>query len=116
MSKVNKTKRQKKKRDRIEGLASKYNFKANLPGKGPFGMDELAKVGGVCCDCDEDHTAFCASALKQGEVDFKPPQLFWVSKGTMNMLKDVEMTAKAATGAVLGKLGFVAESSEKTDL
>lgn len=111
-------KKLKKKRDRIESLATKNDLKVNLPSKGPYGMDELAKVGGVCCDCDEEHTAFCASALKQGEVDFKPPQLFWVSKGKMEMLKDVELSSKGATGAVFDKLGFVAAPSAagKTDL
>merc|ERR1712046_71485 len=64
-------KKQKKRRERIEGLASKFDLQVKLPSKGPFGMDELVKVGAVCCDCDEEHTAFCASALKQGEEDFK---------------------------------------------
>lgn len=116
MNKMNKAKRQKKKRERIEGLVAKHDLKAKLPGKGPFGMDELAKVGAVCCDCDEEHTAFCASALKQGEEDFKAPQYFWVPKGKpMQMLKDFEHTSKGITSVVLGKLGFV-ESSGKTEL
>lgn len=109
-------KKQKKKRERIEGLAEKYELKANLPSKGPFGMDELAKVGGVCCDCDEEHTAFCASSLKQGEEDFKPPQVFWVSKGKRTMLKGVDLTPKSLTLTVLQNLGHVAESSTKSEL
>jgi len=107
-------KKQKKKRDRIEELATKHGLKAKLPAKGPFGMEELAKVGAVCCDCDEEHTAFCATALKQGEEDFKPPQVFWNVKGKMTMLKDQELTAKALSGVVLQKLGFATE--EKAEL
>ena len=30
-------------------------------------MDALAKVGAVCCDCNEDASAFCASSLRIGE-------------------------------------------------
>lgn len=107
-------KKQKKKRERIEQLADTHGLTAKLPGKGPFGMEELVKVGGVCCDCDEEHTAFCASSLKQGEEDFKPPQVFWVSKGQRTMLKDAKMTAKDLAGVVLGKLGFASE--EKAEL
>jgi len=113
---MNKAKRTlKKRRERIETLAAKHDLKVKLPAKGPFGLDELAKLGSVCCDCDEDHTAFCASALKQGEVDHKTPQLFWVSKGKMEMLKDTELTAKAVTGVIMQKLGFLS-AEEKTDL
>lgn len=99
-------KKPKKRRERIETLASKFDLKTKLPSKGPFGMDELAKVGSVCCDCDEEHSAFCASALKQKEEDFLPPQVFWVTKGHMNMLKGVDFTPKALTGVVMEKLGF----------
>merc|ERR1719198_514606 len=96
-------KKQKKKRERIEGLAAKHGLNTNLPAKGPFGMDELAKVGAVCCDCDEEHTAFCANALKEGEEDLKPPQLYWVSKGRRENFKNVELTPKGMTGAILQK-------------
>lgn len=106
-------KKQQKRRERIEALAGKHGLKTKLPAKGPFGMDELAKVGGVCCDCDEEHTAFCATFLKQGEEDFKPPQLFWIAKGVPKMLKETEKTPKALTGAVLQELGFVEPSAEE---
>lgn len=103
-------KKQKKKRELIEAVASKHGITTKLPAKGPFGMDELAKVGSVCCDCDDEHKAFCDTSLKQGEEDFKPPQVFWVSKGRRTMLKDTELTQKALTGVVLQKLGFASES------
>lgn len=106
-------KKQKKLRDRIEGLAQQHDLKTKLPSKGPFGMEEVAKVGSVCCDCDKEHEAFCSTALKQGEEDVKPPQLVWVAKGTgtMSMLKDVELTPQALIAVVLGKLGFVTQST-----
>lgn len=109
--------KQKKLRERIEGLAQQHDFKTKLPSKGPFGMEELAKVGGVCCDCDEEHKAFCANSLRQGEEELKPPQLFWVpkGKGTMNLVKDVEVSPKGLTGVVLEQLGWVAQS-EKAEL
>lgn len=111
-------KKQKKRRERIEELASTHGLKVKLPAKGPFGMDELAKVGAVCCDCDEEHTAFCASSLKQGEEDFKPPQVFWVSKGKREMLKDTKINTKDLVITSLEKLGFASESSagEKAEL
>jgi hypothetical protein len=108
-------KKQQKKRERIEGLVQKHGLKSKLPSKGPFGMEEITKVGAVCCDCDKDHEAFCANSLKQGEEDFKAPQAFWVSKGHMTMLKDLELSSKALTGFVLQKLGFAAEG-EKAEL
>lgn len=108
-------KKQQKKRERIESLAQKHGLKTSLPSKGPFGMEELAKVGAVCCDCDEEHTAFCASALKQGEEDFKPPQVFWLSKGKRTMLKDYELTAKSLAGVALQQLGH-ASAEGKSEL
>jgi len=110
------SKKQQKRRERIEALAGKHDLKTKLPAKGPFGMDELVKIGGVCCDCDEEHTAFCASSLKQGEEDFKPPQVFWVSKGKRTMLKGVDLNPKSLTLTVLQNLGHVAESSTKSEL
>jgi len=107
-------KKQKKKRDRIEALTEEHGLKLKLPAKGPFGMDELVKLGAVCCDCDEEHKAFCASSLKQGEEDFKTPQVFWVSKGKRVMLKDVEQSAKALTHTVLHKLGFASDPSAES--
>mmetsp|Transcript_76386 Transcript_76386/g.181681 ORF Transcript_76386/g.181681 Transcript_76386/m.181681 type:complete len:200 (+) Transcript_76386:442-1041(+) len=99
-------KKQKKRRERIQELADKYELKAKLPAKGPFGMDALAKVGGVCCDCNEDNEAFCASSLRIGEEDIKTPQVFWVAKGTRTLLKDAKMNAGALVGTTLEKLGF----------
>merc|ERR1719199_235419 len=45
-------KKLKKQRERIQELADKHGLTPSLPPKGPFGMDELIKVGAVCCDCD----------------------------------------------------------------
>lgn len=104
-----------KKRERIEGLAKKHDLKTNLPAKGPFGTDELVKVGAVCCDCDEEHKAFCASSMKMGEEDLKTPQVFYVNKGKRTLLKDVEITPKALAGAALEHLGLMVKS-EKTEL
>jgi hypothetical protein len=109
-------KKQKKKREVIEGLAAKHDIKANLPAKGPFGMDELAKIGAVCCDCDDEHKAFCDSSLLQGEEVFKLPQVFWVSKGKRTMLKDVEHSTKALASTVLQKLGFAGDAEGKSEL
>jgi len=111
-------KKQIKIRERVEGLAKKHELVTTLPSKGPFGMDEIAKVGGVCCDCDEEHTAFCAGSMQQGEDVLKLPQVFMVSKGVRTVLKDTEMSAKALISAVLQQRAFVAKAStgEKADL
>ena len=100
-------KKPKKKRDRLESLAEKYEFAVELPKKGPFGMDALAKVGGVCCDCNEDAAAFCASSLRIGEEDVQAPQVFWVSKGHRELLKDAEMSAGTLSKLAVMKLGFL---------
>lgn len=105
-------KKPKKKRERIELLMEKHGVKVNLPKKGPFGMEALAKVGSVCCDCSEDTIAFCASSLRQGEEDFKAPQAFWVSKGMRTLVKDTEFTAPKLAEVTLAKLGFSAEGAE----
>lgn len=99
-------KKPKKRRDRLTELASKYSFQVNLPSKGPFGMDALAKIGGVCCDCGEDAEAFCASSLKIGEEDLQPPQAFWVSKGERTFLKDAQLEAGALAQSIVQKLGL----------
>lgn len=105
-------KKQKKRRDRITDLAEKYDLKVNLPQKGPFGMDALVKVGGVCCDCGEDAEAFCASSLKIGEEDLKPPQAFWVAKEERTLLTGVDMTAPKLAESALQKLGFIPSASQ----
>ena len=103
-------KKPKKKRDRLESLAEKYDFTVNLPKKGPFGMDALAKVGAVCCDCNEDAGAFCASSLRVGEDDFPAPQVFWVSKGQRELLQDLSLSASSLVQLAVQKLGFVGRS------
>ncbi|CAE8674506.1 unnamed protein product [Polarella glacialis] len=106
-------KKQVKRRDRLEELAKKYELKLKLPSKGPFGMDALIKVGAVCCDCDEGGEAFCASSLKRGEEDFKPPAVFWLSKGKRNLLKDMEPTAPNLVAHMAEELGFKAKTSNE---
>jgi len=114
---VNKaSKKQQKLRDRIQDLAKKHGLEAKLPAKGPFGMDELAKVGAVCCDCDDEHKAFCAGSLMEGEEVLKTPQVYWVSKGKRTLLKDLELTPAAVTGTILQRLGFATIKDEKAEL
>jgi len=115
MNKALKTKNQKKKRDRLTELAKTHGLKLKLPVKGPFGMDALVKVGAVCCDCNEDASAFCASSLRVGEEELKAPQAFWVSKGKRNILKGVEITAKGLAQVTALRLGF-AEKAANTEL
>lgn len=113
------SKKQKKQRERITELAGKHDLKVSLPAKGPFGMDELVKVGGVCCDCDEEHTAFCADSFKQGEDQLKAPQVFWVSKGVRTLINAGDLTkvdSKWITRTVLQRMGVVEKSSEKEEL
>jgi len=114
MNKQLKSQKQKKRRQRLEDIAKTYDIKLNLPAKGPFGMDALLKVGGVCCDCGEDGAAFCDSSLLIGEETLKPPQAFWVEKGKRNMLKDIGITGPALAAGALAKLGFV--KGETTEL
>jgi len=99
-------KKQKKRRERVKELSDKYELKVKMPAKGPFGMDALIKIGGVCCDCNEDNEAFCASSLRIGEEDLAAPQVYWVAKGTRTLLKDIDISAKALVSAGLEKLGF----------
>lgn len=101
-------KKPKKKRERLEALSEKQEVQIKLPAKGPFGMDAIAKVGAVCCDCGEEAAAFCATSLRQGEEDLKPPQALWVAKGERGLLKDAEFTAPKLTERVVEKLGFLA--------
>lgn len=110
-------KKPKKKRERLENLSEKYDFTVNLPNKGPFGMDALAKVGAVCCDCNEDAAAFCASSLRVGEDDFPAPQVFWVSKGQRELLKNLPLNPLSASSLVqlaVQKLGF--QRSDRSEL
>jgi len=109
-------KKPKKKRERLEALGEKYDVKLELPKKGPFGMDALAKVGGVCCDCNEDAAAFCASSLRIGEDDLQVPQAFWVTKGQRDLIKDVEFTAPKLSERVIAKLGFAPSAGGKEEL
>lgn len=109
-------KKPKKKRDRITDLGKKYDLKLKLPAKGPFGMDALVKVGAVCCDCNEDGAAFCASSLKQGETDLLPPQTFWVSKGKRTIFKDAEPTALGMVSSVVEKLGLLKSAGKGEEL
>lgn len=109
-------KQQKKKRDRLTELNAKYDLGITLPAKGPFGMDALVKVGSVCCDCNEDGVAFCGSSLRIGEEDIKPPQAFWVSKGSRTLLKDVQVTEDSLVVTILQKLGYASAKEGKTDL
>jgi hypothetical protein len=99
-------KKQKKKRDRLTELAGTHGIKLKLPAKGPFGMDALVKVGAVCCDCNEDASAFCASSLRIGEEEVKAPQAFWVSKGNRKLLTGVELTAAGLAKTAVEHLGF----------
>ncbi|CAJ1344313.1 unnamed protein product [Effrenium voratum] len=105
-------KKPKKKRERLQALAEKYEFSANLPAKGPFGMDALAKVGAVCCDCNEDASAFCASSLRIGEEDVPAPQVFWVSKNQRELLRGADLSAGSLAKLTVDKLGFAAAKSE----
>merc|ERR1740139_808121 len=108
-------KKAKKKRDRLTELASSHGLQLKLPAKGPFGMDALVKVGAVCCDCNEDAGAFCASSMRIGEEELKAPQAFWVTKGKRDLLKGAEVTAAGLAKVAVQRLGF-AEKAAKEEL
>jgi len=63
------------------------------------GFDQPARVGAVCCDCDDEHKAFCDGALRQGDKSLPLPQVFFVSKGVRTHIPDVE-TDKNPTALV----------------
>ena len=105
-------KKPKKRRERLENLKEKYDLSVKLPSKGPFGMDALAKVGAVCCDCNEDAAAFCASSLRLGEEDFPVPQAFWVAKGRRELLKGADFSVPSLLQLAVQKLGY----GERTEL
>mmetsp|Transcript_43042 Transcript_43042/g.125168 ORF Transcript_43042/g.125168 Transcript_43042/m.125168 type:complete len:198 (-) Transcript_43042:62-655(-) len=100
-------KKPKKRRERLTDLAKTHGLSLNLPPKGPFGMDALVKVGGVCCDCGEDAAAFCSSSLRIGEEDLQPPQAFWVAKGSRKHIKMADMSATQVVISAMEQLGFL---------
>lgn len=109
-------KKPKKRRDRLTDLANSLDIKLSLPAKGPFGMDGLIKVGAVCCDCGEDASAFCATSLRIGEEEIKPPQAFWVSKGQRKLMQDVDFTAAGLEKRALEMLGFYKPAGRSDEL
>mmetsp|Transcript_1482 Transcript_1482/g.2490 ORF Transcript_1482/g.2490 Transcript_1482/m.2490 type:complete len:288 (-) Transcript_1482:132-995(-) len=103
--------KQKKRRDRVKELGDKYELEVTLPEKGPFGMDALAKVGGLCCDCaGEDSANFCSEIL--GEHRTSPrPLVAWVEKGAVEGHPG-KITAQSLVELSLTKFGFLGGSAD----
>lgn len=115
-------KKQQKQRERLTSLAEKYEIQLELPKKGPFGMDPLAKVGGICCDCG-DAEGFCAGAIggDSSEGAKRPrPAAVWIEKGKSSVSQwkfvegDAAPTPQALIEFSIARLGFTSTAGGKS--
>mmetsp|Transcript_997 Transcript_997/g.2505 ORF Transcript_997/g.2505 Transcript_997/m.2505 type:complete len:277 (+) Transcript_997:3-833(+) len=104
-----------KQRERITGLGEKYNLALKMPKKGPFGMDAVAKVGGVCCDCKpkEENQQFCYDILgKHGNTT--RPLAAWLRKGELQVYEQEPLPENLIAFA-LEKIGILSATGSKVD-
>lgn len=106
--------KQKKRRDRVKELGDKYEMDITLPEKGPFGMDALAKVGGLCCDCEKDSEEFCSEMLGEEHRNSKRPLVAWVEKGKVEGIPG-KITAQFLVNLTLTKFGFLGGEPEQPE-
>merc|ERR1719414_1782515 len=65
-------------RERLKSLGRRYGLTLSLPRNGPSGSGPLAKVGGLCCDCDADRSrGFC---LAHGAASASRPVAVWIQR------------------------------------
>lgn len=99
-----------KRRHRISELDQKYSYHIDLPPKGPFGNEPLAKVGSICCDCSEAMRAFCDRTLGDRKDDLLPLKV-WVEKGEKQVFKGDGLEARALVEFALQRLEFMDDFS-----
>lgn len=96
----------KRKRDRLLELEDTYSLSLELPAKGPFGNETLAKVGGICCDCTDENQEFCNGLLGDRKDDPLPLKL-WVDKGERNIFEGVGLDTQSLIEFALQHSGFM---------
>jgi len=101
-----------KQRDRLMQIQLKYKMTLNFPDKGPFEKGPLAKVAGICCDCDDDFPDFCNEVL---EESLEYPVMAWNSKGDITEARSFK-SKDEFMGFALEKTGFVSGGDVKTEL
>merc|ERR1712216_360618 len=93
-----------KRRDRLNDLGQKYDITLELPEKGPFGLEPLAKIGGICCDCSEEERSFCVRLLGDG-ID-SLPQKAWVDKDGRQFFDGSGLDTHGLVEFAINQLGF----------
>lgn len=97
----------KRKRDRLLELEDTYSLSSlELPSKGPFGNETLAKVGGLCCDCTDENQEFCNGILGDRKDDPLPLKL-WIDKGERNIFDGRALDTQSLIEFTLQQLGFL---------
>lgn len=95
-------------RERLKSLGKRYGLTLSLPRNGPPGTGPLAKVGGVCCDCDADRSRrFCAQSLAaRGAASGSRPVAVWVQRHAGGLRLDGPLTTRGIVELVLQGLGL----------
>eukprot|EP00397_Hematodinium_sp_SG-2012_P044131 GEMP01049218.1.p1 GENE.GEMP01049218.1~~GEMP01049218.1.p1 ORF type:complete len:321 (+),score=92.82 GEMP01049218.1:66-1028(+) len=111
---VDKSKQLKKymaQRKRLKNLKDKYELPIAVPKKGELGgMEPLAKVGAVCCHCDEGkYKAFCEEKVGSGAFE---GQKYVFTDGSNNVALEGGSSADELISQILAQLGHI-EVKEK---
>lgn len=104
-----------KRRDRAINLEEKYELSLDLPAKGPFGSESLAKIGGVCCDCSEESRGFCDKTLGERRNDELPLKV-WVDRGEREVFDGADFDARPLVEFALQRLGLMEDPSKRVEL
>lgn len=104
-----------KRRDRIISLGQKYQLEMELPPKGPFGTDPLAKIGSICCDCSNEMQKFCSQSLGDHREETLPLKA-WVEKGVTKVYDGDGMDTPALVEFALQRLGVMNVVEVKEEL
>jgi len=100
------------KRDkRIESIAKKHGFEANLGPSGVPGFEALVDIGAVCCDCDDKNPPLCEKfdKLWSAEQGWAPLLMMnGIPQDEIESFSKVEPTLKDLSGLVLSSLGYIA--------
>eukprot|EP00933_Yihiella_yeosuensis_P079278 TRINITY_DN9167_c1_g3_i1.p1 TRINITY_DN9167_c1_g3~~TRINITY_DN9167_c1_g3_i1.p1 ORF type:complete len:351 (+),score=58.98 TRINITY_DN9167_c1_g3_i1:31-1083(+) len=113
--------RPQKQRERLVALGRSYGLKLKVPAKGLTSSRPLAKVGAVCCDCQDEEinsgsSDFCAELLNRAGSgsSSRLPKLFWVEKGLIEA-SSRPVTSKGLVELAVGRLGFLASDGDSVE-
>jgi len=106
---------QMRRRERLMDLEQRYELSVDLPPKGPFGNESLAKFGGVCCDCSEEMRDFCSQTLGERRNDTLPLKA-WMDRGEQEVFEGNGLDARALVEFALQRLGFIEKPEQKDEL